>query len=259
MAKGKQVSEIGAAYAIESSAMRIQDMPERLRPREEIDRLGVDNVSDAVLLAVLMRSGTKGLNVMDLATRLMGKYRSLTQLAETSIEELANDKDIKGLGETKARELMAALEIGKRLRQEAAPRGNKIRSPEDTVLILEDEARHLDHEVFWVLRLDVKHTLIGRPEEVSHGILDASLVHPREVFYRAIREKAAAIVLVHNHPSGDPTPSVEDIRITRQLVAAGRLMEIPVLDHVVIARAIEGREKSFVSLREAGLVDFGAR
>ena len=237
--------------------MRIQDMPERLRPREEIDRLGVENVSDAVLLAVLLRTGAKGLNVMDLATRLMGKYRSLTQLSETSIEELANDTDIKGLGPTKARELMAALEIGKRLRQESAPRGQKIRVPEDAVQILSDQARHLSHEVFWVLRLDVKHTLIGRPEDVSRGILDASLVHPREVFYRAIREKAAAIVLVHNHPSGDPTPSVEDIRITRQLVEAGRLMEIPVLDHVVIARAVEGGDKQFVSLREAGLVDFG--
>jgi len=246
----------GSEYTIAPSAMPIREMPERLRPREEIDRVGVENVSDATLLAVLLGSGARGLNVADLATHLLRKYRSLSGLAETSVEELSGDREMLGLGPVKSQKLMVALEIGKRLREESLPRESKIRSPEDAVRLLEDRTRDLDKEVFWVFRLDAKHTVMGTPEEVSMGILDASLVHPREVFRRAIRESAAAVVLAHNHPSGDPTPSAEDVRITRQLVEAGKVVDIQVLDHVILARTVDGAKRHFVSMREEGLVGF---
>jgi DNA repair protein RadC len=244
------------AYPIDSSAMRIRDMPERLRPREEMERVGVENVSDSNLLAVIIGTGTKGVNVMELATRLLGKYRSLSGLAEASVDELAKDDDVKGLGKVKAQVLTAALEIGKRVREEAVPRAYKVRSPEDAVNLLADRSGKLDREIFWVLRLDTKNALMGRPEDVTQGILDASLVHPREVFRRAIREAAAAIVLVHNHPSGDTTPSPEDIRITRQLVEAGKVVDIRVLDHIVLGGTNSGSKKEFSSMREEGLVQF---
>ena len=131
-----------------------------------------------------------------------------------------------------------------------------MRSSEDAVNLLGDRTRKLNREIFWVLRLNTKNTLMGRPEDVTQGILDASLVHPREVFRRAIREAAAAIVLVHNHPSGDPTPSSEDIRITQQLVEAGKVIDIRVLDHAVLGRSTHWLDRNYTSMREEGLVQF---
>ena len=132
--------------------------------------------------------------------------------------------------------LTAALEIGKRVREESVPRGYKVRSPEDAVNLLGDRTRKLNREIFWVLRLDTKNTLMGRPEDVTQGILDASLVHPREVFRRAIREAAAAIVLVHNHPSGSTKPSKADIEITKQLMEVSKVVGIDLLDHVIVTK-----------------------
>lgn len=226
----------------------------RLRPREELDRLGVEHVSDAVLLAVLLRSGTRGVNVMQLASDLLHAYGSLTAVAAAGVEELAGA--VRGLGPVKARELKAALELGRRAFDECLPEGTQIRTPEDAVRVLRGHAHALDREIFWVLRLDAKHRIKGRPEDITRGLLDASLVHPREVFREAIRMAAAAVVLAHNHPSGDPSPSAEDIRITRQLIEAGRVVDIRVLDHVIVGRAMAGREKGFISMREEGIVAF---
>jgi DNA repair protein RadC len=235
---------------------RVSDLPERMRPREAMDRAGVEHVSDAVLIAILLRSGTRGVNVMDLADRLLRKYGSLTALARVPVEQLARDKDVPGLGKVKARVLRAALELARRLTQEGREAVFSVRTPEDAARVLREVARPLDHERFWVLGLDAKNRLRGEAQEITRGLLDASLVHPREVFRRAIESACAALVVVHNHPSGDPTPSAEDVRITRQLVEAGRVVGIRVLDHVVLGGRSAARDADYLSMREQGLVDF---
>jgi DNA repair protein RadC len=242
-------------YTVEGGSWRVRDMPERLRPREEMLRLGVQNVSDDVLLAIVLRSGAVGENVSDLAKRILRDYGSFTALSASSVDELASG-NYRGLGPVKAQVLIAALEIGKRLSEEALPRKFRIRSPQDAVRIVRERARSLDTEVFWVLMLDAKNQLKGRPVDVTQGLLDASLVHPREVFREAVRSATAAVVLAHNHPSGDPTPSSDDVAVTRQLVEAGKIMDIKVLDHVVVGKRTEGGDKEFVSMKEEGLVQF---
>lgn len=247
-----QLNEMG--YVQRESVWRVMDMPARSRPREAVDRVGVENTPDEALLALLLRTGARGVNVVDLAAGLLHNYGSLTSLAEADIDDLIN---IKGIGKVKAQILKAALELGRRLQDETVGDRTCVRTPEDAVRILGPDARTLDHEVFWVLHLDVKNRLEGRPAEISHGLLDASLVHPREVFRRAVRKATAGVVLVHNHPSGDPTPSTEDIRITRQLIDAGRIVEISVLDHIIIGKTPHANGRHHVSLREEGILDFG--
>lgn len=243
-----------ARYVIEESAMQVRDIPASLRPREEMARLGPENVSDVVLLAIILRTGTQGVNVVNLAQAILNHYDgSLTQLAGASIEEL---KKFKGISDVKAQMLMAALQIGRNMTREAVPEGARIKTPTDAVKALIHEARHLDTEVFWTLHLDSRNCLRRPPEVITQGLLDASLVHPREVFRDAIRSATAAVLLAHNHPSGDPTPSAEDIRITRQLVEAGKVIDIKVLDHVIIGRHASPTD-GFVSMREQGVVDFG--
>jgi len=239
-------------YRVRAEPLRIRDMPARIRPREEMARRGAENVSDDVLLAIVLGSGTAGLNVVELARRLVQHYGSLTALAAAGVDELQR---FKGIGKVKAQTLKAALQIGVNLTQEALPERFKIRTPLDAVRFLGERVRALETEVFWSLHLDTRNTVSHQPVEISRGLLDASLVHPREVFREAVRGTTAAIVLAHNHPSGDPTPSAEDIRITRQLVAAGKIVDIKVLDHVIIGRPTAG-ERAFVSLREEGIVSF---
>ena len=236
---------------------RICDLPARLRPREAIARQGVEHVSDEVILAILLRTGSRGLNVVDLAERILLKYGSLTALARASAEELAGDPAFKGLGKVKAQILCAALDLARRMAEETRDeRGGFVRTPEDAADLMRAQARGLDHERFWILNLDTRNRLKGNPHEISKGILDASLVHAREVFKSAIQMGAAALVLIHNHPSGDPAPSAEDIKLTRQLVQAGQVIGIKVLDHVIVGRRPSGKSKDFSSLRESGLVTF---
>ena len=242
-------------YVIDHRAWRVCDIPERMRPREEMERLGVSNVGDEVLLAILLRAGTRGKNVVDLAREMLIKHGSLTQLASSSVDDLR--RDFKGVGPVKAQVLIAALEIARRLAQEALPKRYRVRTPDDAARLLRDTVRVLSNEVFWVLLLDTKNYLKRPPVEVSRGLLDASLVHPREVFRDAVRCSTAAVVVVHNHPSGDPTPSSEDVRITRQLVEAGKVVGIGVLDHVVLGKAAQEGACDYLSLRESGLVTFG--
>jgi DNA repair protein RadC len=243
-------SETGLRY-------RICDMPARLRPREAMERHGVEHVSDAFLLAILLRSGSKGLNVMDLAERILVRYGSLTALARATVEELAGDQALKGLGKVKAQTLRAALELARRIADETRDeRGAFVKSPEDAAGVLRELAKTLEHERFWALMLDTRNRLKGTATEVSKGILDSSLVHPREVFKPAIQSGCAALILVHNHPSGDPAPSADDVRITRQLIQAGQVIGIKVLDHVILGRRSEDRPRDFLSMREAGLVEF---
>ncbi len=241
-------------YSVERTSGRVCDMPERMRPREQMERVGVANVSDDVLLAIILRSGVSGANVVDLARGLISEFGSLTALAQASPDEIC--RRTKGLGKVKVQVLLAALEIGKRLMDESTPERCKVKSPEDVAGLLRPHVRTLENEVFWAVLLDTRNCVIGRPVDITRGLVNASLVHPREVFRPAVGASAAAVIIAHNHPSGDPAPSAEDLRITRQLVKAGEVMDMKVLDHVVIGPAVEGRETDFVSIREEGLVSF---
>ncbi len=240
-------------YDIPVARLRIQDIPERQRPRELCSRMGTEHVPDDVLLALILRSGIHGLSVADLARELLSRYGSLTALSQVSETELAT---LPGMGPVKAQVLKAALELAKRLAEEAMQDGDVICTPEDAARVLRQRARTEEGEVFWVLPLDTKNRMKRPPIEVSRGVLDASLVHPREVFREAIRSSSAAVVLAHNHPSGDPQPSSDDIRITRQLVEAGKIVRISVLDHVVLGRLGAEDAVDYFSIREAGLVQF---
>lgn len=236
---------------------RIRDMPARLRPREALERQGVAHVSDEVILAILLRTGSHGLNVVDLAERILLKYGSLTALARASVMELAKDKSFKGLGRVKAQILCSAMDLARRMAEETRDeRGGFVKTPDDAANLMRALARGLNHERFWTLNLDTRNRLIGTPCEISRGILDASLVHAREVFKLAIQSGCAALVLAHNHPSGDSSPSAEDLKLTRQLIQAGQVIGIKVMDHIIIGRRHGALSRDYLSLRESGLVTF---
>ena len=235
--------------------LTVKELPVEMRPREELQRRGAENVADEVLLAILLRSGMRGKNVTELAREILRRYGGLAALSKATFEELLHNK-IKGLGKVKALELAAALELGRRAANQGpchvAP---VIREPESAYRILAPLARTLQQEIFWVLLLDTKNKLIGQPVETSRGLLDSSPVHPREVFNKAVRYSAASVILAHNHPSGDPTPSKEDIDITRRLIEAARILGIRVVDHLIVGKPSPSTP-GFVSLREKNLVAF---
>jgi DNA repair protein RadC len=223
---------------------RIKDWPRDERPREKLIRKGSDSLSDAELLAILLRSGTRGGTAVDVAKSLISANGSLERLASRSFSEL---KRHHGMGEVKAVSIVAAFELGRRSAVRNAGRRTLVRSPEDVARIYQPLLRDLKQEVFKVLLLDSANHLL-RDVKVSEGILNSSLVHPREVFRHAILEPAASVILLHNHPSGNPEPSPEDLQITRQLVEAGKIMGIPVHDHLIISPS------SFTSFAERGLI-----
>lgn len=229
-------------------------MPPQLRPREEFERVGAENVSDAILLALILRTGTSGVNVIEVAQRLLSVFGSLTALAKASVKEL---QSIDSIGPVKAQMIKASMELAQRLTRESIGEYPVISTPEQAAAVLRERARVLQHEVFWSLMLDAKNRLIGEPKKISEGTLTSSLVHPRELFKRALEHSCAAILLAHNHPSGDPTPSAEDVKVTKQLVKAGEVMGIKVLDHIILGRRTHHDAFDFVSLRESGLVQFG--
>ncbi|MBM4149061.1 MAG: JAB domain-containing protein [Lentisphaerae bacterium] len=243
----------GAGIYPDGVARAMRDIPERMRPREVLERVGVAAAPDDVLLAVILRGGVRGMNVHEIARRLLEEHESLAGIARADPAEL---EAARGIGRVKAQVLAAALELGRRMHEESLPDRPTVRTPADAVSVLAGEAALLDAEVFWALVLDNKNRLKRSPVTVSRGLIDASLVHAREVFRHAIGYSAASVVVAHNHPSGDPTPSAEDIRVTRQLVEAGRVVGIRVLDHVVLGgRGRDGRH-AFTSLRELGAVSF---
>jgi len=213
------------------------------RPRERLEAVGPEALSDAELVALLLRTGGRGADAHTVAARLLERPGGLLGLARASRRELAAAP---GVGPAKQATLQAAFELGRRLAAGRLAPGACLRGPADVFRHFHPTLRDAPHERFLVLLLDGRHRLI-RHEMVSQGTLTASLVHPREVFRPALRESAAALLLVHNHPSGDPTPSAEDREVTARLVRAGDLLGIPVLDHVVVA------ERGWTSLRESGL------
>ena len=212
----------------------IKDWPEEDRPREKLLARGVEALSEAELLAILLRTGnaSTGESALDHAHLLLGQFRGLKGIDEASASEL---RAVKGIGPAKTAQIKAGLEIGRRLRQEKWQTGSSLRSSEDVYRHFRDQLEKEKREIFYVVLLTNKNRKI-REVKVSEGSLTASLVHPREVYNPVIRESAAAVIFVHNHPSGDPAPSPEDLEITRRLKEVGEVMGVRVLDHVVIGR-----------------------
>lgn len=228
-----------------SSALTIRELPRSDRPRERLVDLGVNALSTAELLAIILGSGGRGRSALRVGEEILGSARgSLRRLAMRPVGELTAHA---GVGKARAAAIHASLELGRRMANEVRDEATPIRSPRDVVAVFASRLEDLPVEEFHVAILDAQHRL-ERDVTVTRGILNSSLVHPREVFREAIAERAAAIILVHNHPSGDPSPSADDRNVTEQLVAAGRLLDIPVHDHVIIGR---GRYTSFA---EAGLL-----
>jgi DNA repair protein RadC len=220
----------------------IKEWPESDRPREKLLENGPETLSNAELLAIILRVGeaSTGQSALDHGRELMSRFDgSFRKLEEASTQDL---RAIKGIGPAKAAQIKAALEIGKRFSREELKRGEQFRSSADVFNHYREHLGGLKKEEFHVLLLDAKNRKI-RDVRVSEGSLTASLVHPREVFSPVIRESAAAVILIHNHPSGDPQPSQEDLHITRRLREVGEVMGVRVLDHLIIGK---GRYVSFV-------------
>jgi DNA repair protein RadC len=227
---------------------RLAANPAPDRPRERLQSLGPAALSDVELIALLLRTGERGASALVVATALLDRHGGLFGLARAGVCELG---DSRGIGPAKSASVCAALELGRRVAARRLHPGAAIRGPADVFAHFHPTLRHETHEKFITLLLDGRQRVV-REHVVSQGTLTASLVHPREVFRPALRESAAAMILVHNHPSGDPTPSPEDREVTRRLVRAGDLLGVRVLDHVVVA------ERGYCSIKESGGLDPGA-
>ncbi len=229
--------------------MKLKDQPASERPRERLREKGADSLSNGELVAILLRTGLKGTNVVDIGKQLVQRYGSLHALARAEWREMAKES---GIGPDKAVTLLAAFTLARRLVKEELGESPILDTPDAVANLMRERTRLLNSEVFQVLLLNIRRRLMGEPVKVADGTLDTILVHPREVFRSAIIANAGAIVLVHNHPSGDPTPSEADIKVTRDLIRAGQLLKIEVLDHVILGRATQDRPRDYVSLRELG-------
>jgi len=229
---------------LKSISLMIRDFPEDQRPRERLLSDGPESLSNHELLAILLRTGTRDESVLQLSYRLLNHFEGLRQLKDATVEEITS---IKGIGAAKAVQILAALELGRRINKLRYEERYVIRSPEDGAKYVMEDLRFLSQEHFVCLYLNTKNQVIHR-KTVFIGSLNASIVHPREVFKEAIKRSAASIICAHNHPSGDPTPSREDIEVTKRLVECGRMIGIELLDHLIIG------EQKFVSLKEKGYV-----
>lgn len=216
----------------------IGQWPATERPRERLLTKGPENLSDAQLLAILLRTGRRDSSAVQVAMELLQRVGSLAGLTQSGVQELC---EISGIGPAKVAQLKAALELGRRAMAVPISTGTKISSSADLFRHFHPLLRDLKREIFKVVLLDAKNTVM-KEVTVSEGSLTLSIVHPREVFALAVRESAAGVIFLHNHPSGDPTPSVEDRRLTDRLVTAGEVLGIRVLDHMVIG---DGRYVSF--------------
>lgn len=225
----------------------IKEWPEDERPRERLIKYGPSSMSDAQLIAIILRTGGSGRSAMDLGMELLDKFNSLAKIEHASIPEIC---EIKGLGKAKAAQLKAALEFGKRMFREPAFKKTEFLKGEDVYRHFYPKFHNLKKEVFFCAMLDAKNRMI-KDARVSEGSLTASVVHPREAFKDAIRESAVSVIFVHNHPSGDPNPSREDIAITKKLSGAGETIGIRVLDHIIIG------DGTYVSMLEKGYLNAG--
>ena len=228
-----------------NNSIKVVDIPKEERPIEKLLVNGPEVLSNAELLAVILRTGTKGENVISLSTRILSEFDGLNGLLEVGISEITS---IKGIKNIKASQILAMVELFKRFNTLKLTRTNqRISSPNDIGRLLINEMMNLKQEVLKLIMLDTKNNIIGI-KDVFKGSLNTSIVHPREVFKEALKKSSSSIIICHNHPSGDPTPSKEDINITVRLKECGRIMGIDLLDHIII-----GKEK-FISLKEKGII-----
>ncbi|HEX7057899.1 MAG TPA: DNA repair protein RadC [Bacilli bacterium] len=227
-----------------SPNLTLRDVPIEERPRERMLQFGAQALSNAELLAILLRTGTYSESAVTLANRILMEAGGLRNLVEMSPDQLVS---IKGVGTAKAVQVKASIELGRRLARTVRNDMVAVRSPHDVAQFIMEDLRYLQQEHFICLFLNTKNHIIGQ-ETLSIGSLNSTIVHPREVFRAAIKRSSASIICAHNHPSGDPTPSQEDIRLTKRLMEAGELIGIDVLDHLIIG------DGHFISLKEQGLM-----
>jgi DNA repair protein RadC len=226
------------------NSFTVHDLPLCERPRERLLKLGSEALSVQEILAVILGRGNKGESVMDISQKLIKRFRSLRGVANASVEELTQTK---GIGPAKAAQIKAALELSRRLEAHGDEKPKPVlKSPDDVVAEVRSKLKGKKKEHFLVLCLDTRNRLLN-DRLVSMGSLDTSVVHPREVFKEAVSACAASVIFAHNHPSGDPEPSKEDIELTKRLVKAGEIIGIDVLDHIIVC------DKSYLSLKARNL------
>lgn len=221
----------------------IRDIAAHNRPRERLIHVGAQAISTAELLAIILRTGSGGENVLRLAERLLSQFQDLPGLAQATVAELVA---VRGIGPAKAVEIKAALEVGRRLLASAPQERPRVASPADAANLLMSEMMFLEQEHLRLILLDTRNRVLNTPT-IYIGSLNTSVVRIGELFRAAIKENAAAFIVAHNHPSGDPSPSPEDVNVTRQIVKAGELLDIGLLDHIIIGH------QRYVSLKERGL------
>lgn len=226
------------------SQYSIQHLPKEERPRERLVRSGAESLSTPELIAIILSSGSQKKPILQLAHEIVARFGGLRQIAEATLAELM---EIKGIGMAKVIQIQAAINLGMRASRQAMIPKYRIEHPLHAYNLLKDELEHEKRELFVVILQDVKGYVICH-EVISIGTLSQTLVHPREVFYPAIRHKAASLIVAHNHPSGDPTPSLQDYELTKVLVEASVLMSIPLHDHIIIG------QQDYVSLRQQGFI-----
>lgn len=225
--------------------IRINDIPENERPMEKLLKYGVSDLSNAELLAILLRSGTKGENIISLSTRLLSDLGGLDGLLHINLDEA---RKIKGIKDVKACQMIAMVEMCKRFRTLKSQSVDfKVSSPKDISELLMNEMSSLNQEVLKLILLNTKNTVIG-VRDVFKGSLNSSIVHPREIFREAVQRGSANIIICHNHPSGDPAPSKEDINITLRIKQCGDIMGIGLLDHIIVGH------NNYISLKEKGII-----
>ncbi len=222
--------------------LTMKALPNEERPRERLLREGAGALADRELLAIILRSGSREENALDLARRLLSQHHGLAGLLRLEAAQLMAEK---GIGPAKAAQLLAALELGRRAVDRSLQKKRTIDSPEAAATFLLPKLAHLEQEVFVILYLDTRHRVMEH-EILYRGSLNSSITRIAEIFRGAVRRNCAAILVAHNHPSGDPTPSPEDIAFTDRLIEAGQLLEIEVLDHLIIG------DQKYTSLREQG-------
>lgn len=230
------------------SQLKIREMPQAERPREKLAAHGASALTDPELIAILLRTGVTGKNVVDVARELLQKYGSLSELSRCTVDELSK---VRGIGAAKALHLVAAFGLGQRLARESLSR-QKLDSPELIHELLGAEMRRLRKESLRVVLLDTRYHLI-RVEEVSSGSVNESIAHPRDVFRPAVISSAYAVIVVHNHPSGDASPSQTDHSLTRRLAEAAELLQIKLLDHIIVG-APGDNSVGYFSFKEAGVL-----
>ena len=221
----------------------IHDLPKNTRPRERLARLGPEALSDAELIAIILRSGAQGINVIDMATNLTRHYRSLTALARASFAELQQHH---GIGAAKAAQIMAAIELGRRVMRADPEERPRADSPEYVAMMLMSELAYAEQEHVKLVLVDSRNRVMATPT-IYKGTLNSANIRVAEIFRIALRHNAAAIIMAHNHPSGDPTPSPDDVVLTRRIVEAGQLLDVPVLDHLILGH------NRWVSMKERNL------